>query len=342
MYNPKLTVVVPCWNCEKYIAQLINCILNQSFQDWRLLLIDDHSTDNTAAIIKVFTQKDQRIEYHLRERLPKGAQTCRNIGFSLANNSEYIIFFDADDLIAPYCFEQRISYMNLHKDLDFAIFPALMVCEDNKYHYVYGYKLFDDSLKALLNWTLPMVGWTNIYRVASYKERKLEWDENLLSMQDSDFNIQALLKGCKYQYVETQPDYFYRIFKTSGSISSKICSNQHLKSHLYLIRKILSSLDENQLEKYNKDLECYLLKFIRIFATNVSIMKDFINIPWVKKRKWYAIRALACAYISPKTIRLFFPTINRLNLRNIQKWESLMNEKYMNIKSYDKIYGFQE
>ncbi len=42
-----------------------------------------------------------------------------------------------------------------------------------------------------------MVGWTNIYRVLSYKERKLEWDENLLSMQDSDFNIQALLKGCK-------------------------------------------------------------------------------------------------------------------------------------------------
>lgn len=342
MHTPKLPVVVPCWNCEKYIAQLLNCILNQSFQDWRLLLIDDHSTDNTAVVVKGFSKKDQRIAYHLRNRLPKGAQTCRNMGLSLASDSEYVIFFDADDLIAPYCFEQRVSYMDLHKDLDFAIFPALMVCEDHKYHYVYGYQLFDDTLKALLNWTLPMVGWTNIYRVLSYKERKLEWDENLLSMQDSDFNIQALLKGCKYAYADTKPDYFYRIFKTNGSISSKISSKQHLKSHLHLIKKILLSLDVGQLEKYDKDLECYLLKFIRIFATDVTTMKAFVNIPWIKVRKWYAIRALACAYISPKAIKLLFPKIKRLNARNMQKWELLMNEKYMDIKSYDKLYGFQE
>lgn len=58
MHTPKLTVVVPCWNCEKYIAQLLNCILNQSFQDWRLLLIDDHSTDNTAVVVKGFSKKD--------------------------------------------------------------------------------------------------------------------------------------------------------------------------------------------------------------------------------------------------------------------------------------------
>lgn len=115
-----------------------------------------------------------------------------------------------------------------------------------------------------------------------------------------------------------------------------------MKSHLHLIKKILLSLDVGQLEKYDKDLECYLLKFIRIFATDVTTMKAFVNIPWIKVRKWYTIRALACAYISPKAIKLLFPKIKRLNARNMQKWELLMNEKYMDIKSYDKLYGFQE
>ena len=72
MHTPKLTVVVPCWNCEKYIAQLLNCILNQSFQDWRLLLIDDHSTDNTAVVVKGFSKKDQSFK-------ESPAQRCANV-----------------------------------------------------------------------------------------------------------------------------------------------------------------------------------------------------------------------------------------------------------------------
>lgn len=76
MHTPKLTVVVPCWNCEKYIAQLLNCILNQSFQDWRLLLIDDHSTDNTAVVVKGFSKKRPTYCISFKE---SPAQRCANV-----------------------------------------------------------------------------------------------------------------------------------------------------------------------------------------------------------------------------------------------------------------------
>lgn len=340
MTKTKLSVVVPCWNGEKYIAELLNCIINQTFQDWRLLLIDDQSTDQSATIVKSFCERDKRIEYHVRNRMPKGAQTCRNMGFELAEESEYVIFFDADDLVSPYCFEQRVAYMDIHQDLDFAIFPALMVCEDHKYHYVYGYELFDDTLKALLNWTLPMVGWTNIYRVSSYKKRNLVWDEKLLSMQDSDFNIQALLKGCKFAYANAKPDYFYRVFKAGNSVAGKIGNKKHFGSHLYLLNKILSSLNNDQLSAYHDDIECYLLKFIRIFATSIPDMRTFVNIPWVKRRKWYALRSLLCSYTSPKAIKLLFPLLERRNIKNVQRWEGLMNDKAQYLTEYEKEYGF--
>lgn len=70
----------------------IKLYLEPEFSRLASLLIDDHSTDNTAVVVKGFSKKDQRIAYHLRNRLPKGAQTCRNMGLSLASDSEYVIF----------------------------------------------------------------------------------------------------------------------------------------------------------------------------------------------------------------------------------------------------------
>ena len=286
--NYKLAIIIPCWNCENEIAQMFDCVLQQSFQDWRVFCVDDQSLDNTLPILQKYSKVDDRIHYMVRDREPKGAQTCRNIGFNQAEGAEYIIWFDADDIIAPCCFEQRVSYMDKHPDLDFGVFPAKSFINDiwdKDTGKCYGFPFFEDSLGAMLNWTLPMVGWTNIYRRSSLVVSGHKWDENILSMQDSDFNIQSLIKGLRFNYAVTEGakvDYFHRLEQNKSSVSHGIHSVPHFSSHIYFLTKITESLSQEQKKKYKENLQMYFSSFAEFFVKDPSYYAKILNIPWVK------------------------------------------------------------
>ena len=93
---PKISVVIPVYNKEKYLKNTIKSVLQQSFSDFELILIDDGSTDYSANIIKQFS--DSRIVFYTQEN--QGVSATRNKGISLAN-SELIAFLDADDYWYP-------------------------------------------------------------------------------------------------------------------------------------------------------------------------------------------------------------------------------------------------
>ena len=235
----KLAIIIPCWNCASYIGETLDCLHMQSFNDWVAFLIDDDSTDDTAQIIKFKAINDSRIRYFKRHRPPKGAQTCRNIGFDKSEGAEYVFFMDADDLIAPFCFEQRINYMMTHPLIDFASFPVKAFKDDIFDGLLWGFGVQgqQDLLVSLLNWeTLQIVVASNIYKRSCLKKSCLRWDELLLSMQDADFNIQALSKGLVHAFAEgSRIDYFYR--QNNGTVSKQIFKEDKFNSHLYLINK---------------------------------------------------------------------------------------------------------
>ena len=153
-----LSVVIPAFNVEKYIGETIECIVNQTYKDWILYVVDDHSTDNTANIILSYAEKDPRVHYILRSRDPKGAQTCRNTGIGMANG-KYTIIFDSDDIIAPYCFEQRIKFMENHEEVDYATFRGQAFYTKEKGRKVYTHKWGepnnDDLLMGFLSTDYP-------------------------------------------------------------------------------------------------------------------------------------------------------------------------------------------
>ena len=287
-----IAAIIPCWNCEQYVEGMIKCILNQSFSDWRAFFIDDGSTDSTARIIQVYSNIDKRIIYVKRERLPKGAPTCRNIGFELSVGATYVVFFDADDIIAPYCFDQRVKYMNQNPSCDFSIFKAKSFHNSiyDSDSLIYGVKYIDNTLQAMLNWNLPMVGWTNIYKRQSLIDYNVMWDEQLLSLQDSDYNIQSLVSGMLYTFADTSKvDYFYRI--TTDGISRKICSDAHRKSHIYLLNKTLRVLATNN-EVTDIMLRTNILLYLNLFLRERLSCIDFFKIPWIKKRVLFYVRML--------------------------------------------------
>jgi len=95
---------MPLYNAEMYVAEAIQSVINQTYTNWELIIVNDGSTDNSLAVAKQF--ETDKIKVHNQEN--KGASAARNHGFSLSKG-EYIKFFDADDIINPEMLENQIS-----------------------------------------------------------------------------------------------------------------------------------------------------------------------------------------------------------------------------------------
>lgn len=94
MDNPKFTVAVSCYNIEKYVERAINSVLNQTFTDYELIVVDDCSTDSTVEIVK--NMQNEKIEIYSGTKNSGTAGATRNIAIDKAKG-EYIIFLDGDD-----------------------------------------------------------------------------------------------------------------------------------------------------------------------------------------------------------------------------------------------------
>lgn len=92
-----VSVIVPVYNAEVYIADTINSVLQQTYINWELLLVDDCSTDNSASIIQEYVEKDQRIKYLRPAQNFGGPAGPRNMGIR-ASAGTYLAFLDADDI----------------------------------------------------------------------------------------------------------------------------------------------------------------------------------------------------------------------------------------------------
>src|SRR5699024_2245764 len=90
--NIKVSVIVPVYNTELYLERCLNSIINQSFKDLELIIVNDNSTDNSSNIIKSFIEKYKNIKY-INNKENKGVSNCRNEAIKISEG-EYILFAD--------------------------------------------------------------------------------------------------------------------------------------------------------------------------------------------------------------------------------------------------------
>jgi len=98
---------MPAYNCEKYVAEAINSVLAQTYQNWELLIIDDDSKDNTLSIINDFQKQDHRIRTIKNEK-NMGVSKTRNLGIAIAQG-DWIAFLDSDDMWEKTKLEKQMS-----------------------------------------------------------------------------------------------------------------------------------------------------------------------------------------------------------------------------------------
>lgn len=112
--TPLVSVIMPAYNVEKYVADSIQSILNQTYQNWELLVINDGSTDKTESIIAGFAGADSRIK-HINNKKNEGLIYTRNRGLALAQG-KYIANLDSDDLALPHRIAVQSGFMENNPD----------------------------------------------------------------------------------------------------------------------------------------------------------------------------------------------------------------------------------
>ena len=332
---PLLSIIIPCWNVELYIGELLNSIISQTYANWQVLAIDDCSTDKTAEIIKSFQNTDVRIQYIKRYRHPKGAQTCRNIGLESAVGSKYVIFVDGDDILSPHCLQQRVNYMESHPNLDFSVFPAKVFSEEiwDSNTFMLGVDDVNDVMKGLLLMVLPFSVWNNIYRLDSLQKYNLKWDEKILSLQDTDFNIQALLCGMNYAFAKSSEiDYFWRVIPKSNSTTKKVNSKEHFDSHIYLLEKLYMTLPLEMKGKYKRAIQHTLLFFLEKMKNDSTSIEKMCHLSCLDTFSlWYKIRFIAYSKTrnNSKFKKLLFPNLITEYLHYEASHGAIVKKKYL-------------
>ncbi len=128
MKAPILSIIMPVFNSEKYVAAAIGSILKQTYNDFELIIIDDGSIDNSPEIIKTFTDKLIRLFQNLSN---KGIVFCRNRGLDAANG-EYIGMFDSDDIAHSSKFEKQIKFLKENRDFGMVGSWARIINEEGR------------------------------------------------------------------------------------------------------------------------------------------------------------------------------------------------------------------
>lgn len=128
---PAISVVIPVHNCERYVAEAIESILDQTFGDFELIIVDDGSTDGTGAILDEYARTDERVRV-IRHAEGQGEGAARNAGIAAAK-AEHLAFTDADDLSEPERLELQKQYLDAHPEVGAVASSHILTDVDGDY-----------------------------------------------------------------------------------------------------------------------------------------------------------------------------------------------------------------
>ncbi|WP_052259514.1 glycosyltransferase family 2 protein [Flavobacterium sp. KMS] len=115
MHTPKISVIMPVYNAEPFLKESIESILNQTYTDFELLILNDKSTDNSLEVIKQCQQKDSRIII-IDKKINVGPANLRNEGMQIAKG-DFIALMDADDIALPNRFEKQVEVLKNNPEI---------------------------------------------------------------------------------------------------------------------------------------------------------------------------------------------------------------------------------
>ena len=252
----KFSIIIPCYNIEKYISKTLKNVLAQTFQNFEIILINDGSEDNTGKILDSYSNKDNRIRVIHKEN--EGVSEARNVGIKNAKG-EYIYFLDGDDLIEN-TFLERANEVLKNNKIEIFSFGFNMIFENGKIKRKYSSEKYDNKIirsKKFLSLFFNKKVGQNMCSFIVKKdiiENKIFFTKGLERGEDLEFQIKMLLRDVNLFYDKTP---FFKYVSRNGSVvQSKVKLN--IFNFLEVLEKFRKEIKDENLKK---DLEYFFITY---------------------------------------------------------------------------------
>ncbi len=203
-----VSVIVPVYNCEKYLDSCMKSLINQSYKDLEIILVDDGSTDNSPKICDFWASEDARIS--VLHKKNEGVSIARNTGLSMAKG-EYITFVDSDDRLLENAMSQAISRMSDTVDLVTLGHRQIGINENILLEEKYDALCIstEDFKKEIWQYRgrISYI-WMKIYKSEIIKEHEIKYREDIKYCEDTLFVMDYLAK-CKNICFSASVGYLY-------------------------------------------------------------------------------------------------------------------------------------
>ena len=280
----KISVIIPVYNAEKYIKTTLDSILNQTFKDIEIILVNDGSLDESLNICKRYQENDRRII--VLDKKNEGVSIARNTGIE-ASSGEYILFIDADDWIEPdMCevlyneitkYNGDICFCNHIKEFDnksekIAFNAKNKIVESNHIKKDIILELIEEEdINLKHNRESFRSPWGKLFKSSIIKDNKIKFNKDLVIGEDFIFDIEYLINAKKV-VMEDKFLYHYRI-----NNESTLCKYKKEPWNVYkkLLVKLQYFLEKNfKEEEYSNRLNKLKLKYFLICIDNEMSVKN--------------------------------------------------------------------
>lgn len=271
----KVSVIIPIYNAEKRIGKCLDSILNQTYNNFEIVCVNDGSTDSTENILKLYSNSDSRIIVINKKN--EGASTARNVGIE-NSTGKYIVFVDADDTIEENMIKRLVEEL-IEKNTDMVLCNFYYVNHTEKIkNKITTDKTFisrKQFLKKFHNYyikTLINSPWNKLYVKDKISDK---FDSNLILGEDLDFNIKYLNQIEKVSIID---EYLYNYtVQNSESITSKFKSTTNEYFCMYL--KMYNDLFYNNKVTTSLKFDLFFMKdYIAHFCDVCSCKKDIVKL----------------------------------------------------------------
>lgn len=264
----KISVIIPVYNVEKYIEKCLDSVVNQTYKNIEIIIIDDETPDGSIEICKKYIKSDDRII--LIQQKNKGLSGARNTGLKKATG-EYVLFVDSDDYLSKDAVQKFADYItSSNKKLDVVSGNALKVNGEVSKSIIVGGNIEDTTGEIALKnqiksyqYNAPV--WLRIYRRNFLIEEQLFFEEGLLH-EDEYWTPFVLAKSKEIRHIENT---FYYYVERENSITKKKDKTKNIKAILSICNNLCVELKS---KKYSIDLKILLEDYAsRLYMNAITL-----------------------------------------------------------------------
>ena len=264
----KVSVIVPCYNCQDYIVDTLKSLVNQTYKEIEIICVNDGSKDNTIHILNKW-KKESSVHFEVITQINAGVSSARNTGIKYATGT-HIMFCDSDDLLHPAMIERLVNAITYHKaDTSYCFLSRNkqdVFADENKVTEKSG-ELVD--ILSAMNTLLYRMGEIGFYCFLYEKEKLIQnnicFDDDIKYGEDREFNWKYLAI-CKNAAVVNAPLYWYRPNNNSATKKKSTWD----KTHAIIATRRASDFLSSKNSLFHDEFEKYMTS--RVIW---SVAKDF-------------------------------------------------------------------